>query len=362
VRTMQNYLRVASRIAGCVCLVALLSISSFSEEDVNDQVVLVWNGNSMVRRAVWTLKGIHVEWQYWFYKKGAPQIEKYHWGTESAETLADLKRNLHDSQELEKQYAPCCDFTWFNVKGPIASIRGVPPAIEATAKDIKEKAEMLHEIKDAVEKAEAMSGSGEVPGRPKPFSVTEEFLNLLVEAQERVNRVNAVLDKAVTLNQMMDGILFEHEDTLYHQLQLVTRDLQRTRESAQRLGIISPSHAKATPSMPVGAQDVEINGGYITQTISSSGATVSIVQNTTGTTQGQTYIVPKNDLQGARPSLRQQGNAWIVSVVLPRRSVQLQLNNGPEDSGSEVVSRVELFFNNEADARRAARQLTGIEP
>jgi len=364
---MLSYLKTASRLAGFMCLVALLPISSLSEEDVSDQFVLVWNGNSMVRRAIWTLKGIHVEWEYWLYKKGAPQIEKYHWGTESANTLPELKRRLRTDQDFEKRWEHMCgcpwgDFTNFNVKGPIASIKGVPPAIENAAKEMREKANEVHELMEAYNQAKEMADSIEIRGRATPFSVTEEFRNLLKEAQERVKRVKDVLDKATKLSEMMNGLLYEREDTIYHQLELVKRDLQNTKESAQRLGLYSGFYARTTLSAPIGAQEVEINGGRITQTLSSSADTVRVVQKTDDAGHGQTYVVPKDDLQGAKPALRQQGTAWVVTVVLPRRSAQLQISNGPGNDDNEVVSRIELFFNNEADARRGARQLTGIDP
>jgi hypothetical protein len=105
------------------------------------------------------------------------------------------------------------------------------------------------------------------------------------------------------------------------------------------------------------SQRVEVNGAAIDQSITASGDQVTIVQNTVGTPSGQTYTISKTDLAAGTATIRQQASVWILSVTMPRRTAQLLINTGAGVGQREVISRFDLFFATEADARAAAQIL-----
>jgi hypothetical protein len=100
---------------------------------------------------------------------------------------------------------------------------------------------------------------------------------------------------------------------------------------------------------------VDINGQQATQSIDTSGDSVEISQRDINGSS-QTYLVPKADLRGSNTTIRQQGRAWVLSIVMPRRTAKLTISSGSTND-QEVVSRFELFFASEADAQAAAQSL-----
>ena len=107
-------------------------------------------------------------------------------------------------------------------------------------------------------------------------------------------------------------------------------------------------------------QTVPVNGGRIQQNI-SPGDPIDITQNDISSQAGQTYAVPETDAKGSSARIQQRGNIWVLAIVMPRRTAKLSVTDAVGQSTDEMVSRFELFFNSEADARNAAKALAGGE-
>lgn len=126
----------------------------------------------------------------------------------------------------------------------------------------------------------------------------------------------------------------------------------------------SLSQCRTSGSFADSTVRVTFNNSLITQTISVGDGIVTIRQLWAGPSHGQTYKFPQADLNGAKTSMRQQGGAWVLSLVLPQRSAHLHIFGGAgcTDEDDEMVSRLELFFPNAAAVRAAAQNLVGQSP
>jgi hypothetical protein len=194
---------------------------------------------------------------------------------------------------------------------------------------------------------------------PNPYgnvgTVLGDYANALKDAVSDTIRLRRILQNLNAGTSEISTQLREAIDNLQQDQSRVQTTQAHYQNATANAPVIPP--AASAPSGEWLSEQVDINGQQIMQNISVAGSQVTITQNATSGLSGQTYTIPRSDLNGSTSSIRQQGSAWIVSVTMSRRTASLHIYGSSGNTDNETVSRFELFFSTQANAQAAANDL-----